>query len=138
MSNIIEVVKALPQLLPLKAATLNEITDAELQLKLTFADEYKEYLSVFGAIIADGIELSGIAKSEHRNVVTLTMQERVLNPNVPHSMYVLENARVDGIIIWQDSKGRVFISSPNEVPKQIATSLVEYIKSKEVSERLKK
>ena len=131
MSNIVQVIKSLPQLLPLKAATKNEITDAELQLKVSFSDEYKEYLSEFGAIMADGIELSGIAKSKHRNVVSLTKQEKELNPDVPRSMYVVENAGVDGIIIWQDSSGKIFSSSPNKAPKQIATSLVEYIKSKE-------
>jgi len=130
MSKIIEAMKSLPQFLPLKAATSAEITDAELQLRLRFADDYREYLSEFGAIMADGIELSGIAKSEHRNVIALTKRERELNSDVPNSMYVIENTGIDGIIIWQDSGGKVYSSAPNKAPKQIATSLLEYINPK--------
>ena len=105
MENIIQVVKSLPDLLPLKPATAIQIAEAELQLGVSFADEYKEYLASFGAIIADGIELSGIANSEYRNVVSLTKKEWELNPKMPRTMYVVENTCVDGIIIWQDING---------------------------------
>ena len=100
MKNIIDVVNGLSDLIALKPATEKQISDAENQLGLKFANEYKEYLAKFGAIMADGIELSGIAKSEHRNVVSLTQQEWGLNPIVPHNMYVVENVGFDGIIIW--------------------------------------
>lgn len=79
--------------------------------------------------MADGIELSGIAKSKHRSVVSLTEQERALNPNVSHTMYVIENTCVDGIIIWQDTKGKIYQTKPESKPKKIADSLVEYIES---------
>lgn len=127
MKKIIEVINSLPELLPLKAATPMQITDAELQLRVSFSDEYKEYLSAFGAIMADGIELSGIAKSEHRSVVSLTKKEWELNPKVPHTMYVVENTCVDGIIIWQDTTGEVYQTYPNHTPKKIADSLQDYI-----------
>ena len=61
MKNIVEIIGSLPDLLPLKPATSIQITDAELQLRISFANEYKEYLAAFGAIMADGIELTGIA-----------------------------------------------------------------------------
>ena len=77
--------------------------------------------------MADGIELSGIAKSEHRNVVYLTKQEWGLNPKVPHTMYVVENTCIDGIIIWQDTKGLIYQTLPNTEPKKIADSLSAYI-----------
>ncbi len=127
--SISEVIKALPYLLPLKAATNQQITDAELQLRVSFADEYKAYVKEFGAIMADGIELTGIAKSEHRNVVSITKRERGLNPNVPNTMYVIENTCVDGIIIWQDTKGSIYQTQPDSKPKKIANSLVEYIEN---------
>lgn len=127
MATIINTIQALPNLLPLKAASNTEITDAELQLRVRFSDEYKKYLSTFGAIIADGIELTGIAKSGHRNVVPVTKQEWELNSNVPHTMYVVESAGVDGIIIWQDVNGVIYQTSPNTQPKQIAKSLNDYI-----------
>ena len=127
MKKIIEVINNLPDLLPLKPASDTQITDAELQLRVSFAEEYKDYLSEFGAIMADGIELSGIAKAEHRNVVALTKKERELNPKVPNTMYVIENTCVDGIIIWQDTKGEIYQTQPNTEPKKIADSMAEYI-----------
>lgn len=114
-------------MLPLKSATEMQITDAELQLRIRFADEYKEYLKAFGAIMADGIELTGIAKAEYRSVVSLTKQERELNPKVPNTMYVIENTGVDGIIIWQDSLGNVYRTKADTEPEMIASSLYEYI-----------
>lgn len=132
MHTIIKTIKELPDLLALKAASKTEITDAELQLRVTFADEYKEYLLVYGAILATGIELTGITKSEYRNVVSCTKQEWGLNPLVPRSMYVVENAGIDGIIIWQDGAGTIYETSPNIAPKQIANSLEEYIVSQTV------
>jgi hypothetical protein len=130
MTKIIQVINSLSDLLPLKPATAIQITDAELQLRVSFASEYKEYLASFGAIMADGIELSGIAKSELRNVVSLTKREWELNPKVPHTMYVVENTCVDGIIIWQDTNGAIYQSTPNVEPKQIAISLSDYISSR--------
>ncbi len=127
MANIVDIINNLPELLPMKAATTTDIIDAELQLRLSFSDEYKEYLSTFGFIIADGIELSGIAKSEHRNVVALTKEAWKLNPKVPHNMYVIENTYVDGIIIWQDTAGSIYQTNPNSVQKKIANSLKDYI-----------
>ena len=127
MATIVEKINSLPGLLSLKAASAEMIADAELQLRVSFAADYKEYLSIFGAIIADGIELTGIAKSEYRNVVFQTKQERSLNPIVPHTMYVIENTHIDGIIIWQDTNGDIYQTSPNTKPQKIASSLAEYL-----------
>jgi len=130
MKNIIDVVNGLSDLIALKPATEKQISDAENQLGLKFANEYKEYLAKFGAIMADGIELSGIAKSEHRNVVFLTQQEWGLNPTVPHNMYVVENLGIDGMIIWQSEKGEIYQSTPNTEPAKISNSLAEYISAR--------
>lgn len=127
MKNIVEIINSLSNLLPRKPATSIQITDAELQLGISFAKEYKEYLAAFGAIMADGIELTGITKSEHRNVVAQTKSEWKCNTKIPHNMYVVENARVDGIIIWQDVNGLIYQSSSSSDAKQIARSLAEYI-----------
>lgn len=127
MTKIVDLINSLPNMLPLKPATEIQINDARLQLGVEFADEYKEYLKAFGAIMADGIELTGIAKAEHRNVVTLTKKEHELNSKVPNTMYVIENTCVDGIIIWQDSTGSVYRTTPDTEPVKIASSLYEYI-----------
>lgn len=127
MSKIVDVINKLPELLPLKPATEIDVKDAEIQLRVSFNEEYKDYLMAFGSIMADGIELTGIAKSAHRNVVAQTKQERELNPKVPNTMYVIENTGVDGIIIWQDTAGTIYQSYPETKPKKIADSLSSYL-----------
>lgn len=127
MSEIIETIEKLPDLLPLKAASDEAITTAEKELNLVFSEEYKKYLRTFGAIIADGVELTGIAKSAHRNVVKVTLQGWELNNKVSKNLYVIEDTKVDGIVIWQDASGKIFKSSPNCAVKKIANSLAEYL-----------
>ena len=127
MSDIINIIKSLPRLSYIEGASKSAISDAEAQLCLGFSSEYLEYLSEFGSIAAKGIELTGIINADYCNVVSVTKQEWLLNPKIPHNMYVIENTCVDGIIIWQDANGYIYQSTPNSKPKQIAQSLAEYI-----------
>lgn len=129
MSKIIDIVNSLPELLSTGAADGEAIKRAEKELNLKFASEYKEYLGEFGSVLADDIEITGIAKSKNRNVVAVTLREWELNPQVEHNLYVVENLGIDGIIIWQDESGRVYESTPNNKPKKIADSLADYIES---------
>lgn len=131
MSDTSKIMKSLPELLALKPATETEITDAEIQLGFRFAGDYRQYLSEFGAIIADGTELTGMAKSAHRNVVSATKTERDLNGKIPADFYVVENLGIDGIIIWQSAKNNeIYQSSPGSPPKRIAESLGECLATK--------
>lgn len=125
--NITEIVESLPKLCKLGSASAAQIRDAEDCLGIKFADEYKDYLSSFGAIMADGIELSGISKSNYRNVVFLTLRERELNSKVPRDMYVIEDTHMDSIIIWQNAEGVVYKSYPDSEPEKIANSLADYL-----------
>lgn len=127
MENIVDVIKALPGLLPLHGATYEEIDRAEAELNLHFAEDYEQYLVTFGAIVADGIELTGIAKSAHRNVVNCTKKAKELNPNMDSKCYVLEDTGVDGIVIWQHVSGKVYATRPGAKPEKLAGSLCEYI-----------
>ena len=129
MSKIIDVVKNLPELLSTGAADCQSIENAEKELGLKFAPEYKEYLKTFGSVLADDVEITGIAKSKARNVVVVTRREWELNPQVDHRMYVVEDLAIDGIIIWQDQKGNVYESAPNKAVKKVAGSLADYIAS---------
>ncbi|WP_339246350.1 SMI1/KNR4 family protein [Paenibacillus sp. FSL R10-2796] len=127
MSYIISTIKELPELLSLTPASEVEISDAEIQLCLRFSEEYRAYLAEFGAILADGVELTGIAKSKRRHVVDVTTQEKKLNTKIPHNLYVVENAEIDGIVIWQDSQGTIYKSIVNSEPVKIADSLTQYL-----------
>ena len=127
MTNIVEALNKSGNILKPKPASPQQISKAEGQLGLCFSDEYKEYLAHFGFILAEGIELSNIYDAENTNVVAMTRQEWGLNPLVPHSLYVVQNPHINGIIIWQDASGAVYSSAPNSKPKKIATSLAQYI-----------
>ena len=129
-SDITTIINSLPDLLTLKKATEEMINAAEKELNLTFADEFKQYLKTFGAIIADGIELTGIANSEYRHVVPFTKESWILNPNVPHNFYVIEDLHVNGVIIWQDCLGKVYRSAPNAQLEVIANSMKQYIEGR--------
>lgn len=129
-SDITTIINSLPDLLTLKKVTEEMINAAEKELNLTFADEFKQYLKTFGAIIADGIELTGIANSEYRHVVPVTKEAWILNPNVPHDFYVIEDLHVDGVIIWQDCLGKVYRSAPNAQLEVIANSMKQYIEGR--------
>ncbi|MCZ6155602.1 SMI1/KNR4 family protein [Campylobacter ureolyticus] len=130
MSKIVETIQNLENLIPLKPASIEDIENVEIELALPLAKDYKEYLLNFGAIMANDIELTGIAKSKNRNVVDVTKREWNLNRKIKHNLYVVENIGIDGIIIWQDSSGSIYESRPNYEAKKIANNLLEYIKSK--------
>lgn len=130
MSKIIDVINGLENLLPLKPASVEAVENVEIELALPLAEEYKEYLLKYGAIMADDVELTGIAKSKNRDVVQVTQREWVANTKIKHNLYVVENIGIEGIIIWQDGSGKIYESSPNNSVKQIANSLSEYLESK--------
>ena len=127
MSNIIEIIRSLPKFSGYKKPSSIEISDAEIQLCLRFADEYKEYLAEFGEASAKGIELTGIIDADYINVVRATKEKWALYPQIPHNMYVIEDATIDGIIIWQDGEGIIYQSTPRTDAAKIADSLTEYL-----------
>lgn len=130
MSKIIDVINSLENLLSLKPATIEAVENIEIELALPLAEEYKEYLLKYGAIMADDVELTGVAKSKSRDVVQVTQREWAANSKIKHNLYVVENVGIEGIIIWQDSLGKIYESSPNSFAKQIANSLAEYLETK--------
>lgn len=131
MSKIIDVINNLENLLSLKPASTDDVGNIEIELALPLAEEYKEYLLEFGAILADDIELTGVAKSKNRDVVQVTKKEWAANDKIKHNLYVVENVGIEGIVIWQDGSGTVYESRPNHEARKIANSLSDYIISKE-------
>lgn len=127
MPTINEKLRSFSDLVNLKPVSEAEISKAEKQLALQFAADYRGYTAEFGAVAANGHELTGVVASKRLNVVSATKKEWEVNPQVPHTMYAVENAGIDGIIIWQDESGTVYQSAPNVKPKKIAASLVDYI-----------
>ncbi len=100
---------------------------AEADLGLTFAEDYKALTTQYGAISYYRHNLSGISPYPGNDVVSLTKENRTYNSKVPMNLYVVEEAHIDGIVIWQDSSGRIYQTQPNTAPKLIFDCLYDYI-----------
>ena len=111
----------------LSGASQEKIEEAEQALNLSFSDEYREYVSAFGAAVANGHELTGVCASLRLNVVDVTLSERLVNPAAPMNWYVVEQANIDGIVIWQARTGEIWQTMPNAQPIKLCDSLVDYI-----------
>ncbi|MDR1542725.1 MAG: SMI1/KNR4 family protein [Clostridiales bacterium] len=131
MNNIIAAIRSLSGLRSLKPASAEDIAEAEKQLNLHFSDEFIQYLSEYGAIYSDAIELKGIAKTKGVNVVSFTNMVRDVRPNIPKNLYVISETGYNGIIVCQDENGLVYELKPNEDAVCIASSLEEYIKGRQ-------
>ena len=57
----------------------------------------------------------------------VTIEERSRNQSVPATWYVIEQANMDGIVIWQSPKGEIYQTSPNSSYKKICNSLSDYL-----------
>lgn len=105
------------------------IEKAEAVLGLSFAEDYKALTIQYGAISFSGHDLSGISPYPGNDVVSLTKEQRSYAPEIPLNLYVLEEAHIDGIVIWQDSSGQIYLTQPNTKPHVICNSLYDYIVS---------
>lgn len=127
MSDIVKMLRSKPNFRAMSGASQEQIEQAEKTLTLRFAAEYREYLSEFGVASACGHELTGICASPRLNVVDVTISERVSNQKIPSNWYVVEQANIDGIIIWQSGTGEVYQTTPNAPPVFLCKSLFEYL-----------
>lgn len=127
MADIIEVLKEKPYFCSLSGVDESDIFSAEGILKVKFADEYIQYLKEFGVASVDGHELTGICKFPRLNVVDVTLEERNLNPDIPKDLYVLEQANIDDIVIWQNQYGCIYQSMSGAKIRKICNSICEYL-----------
>ena len=127
MNDIINTLKKQKMFASYGSATKEQILLSESILSTVFSEDYKLYLEEFGCADYYGHELTGICDFERLNVVNVTIEERNLNPSVPDNWYVIEQANIDGIVIWQSSTGEIYLTVPNTEPKKICNSLGEYI-----------
>lgn len=129
MNDVTSVLRNLPYFVALKGTDDTSIKNAEATLGLHFSDEYITYLKEFGVVSAGGHEFTGICASPRLNVVDVTLSERANNPDVPNDWYVIEQANIDGIVIWQNQKGEVYQIQSCCDSIKITNSIVEYITS---------
>ena len=126
MSEFIDVMRCKQDFYAEKGASEIQIEQAEKSLGLKFALDYKECLCEFGAISLGGHELTGFSADKSLDVVNVTQKNWQKN-NVEKNLYVIEEAHIDGVVIWQDENGTVYETTPNSEAKKIANSLAEYI-----------
>ncbi len=112
-----------------KGASDDEIKNAEIALSLKFSDDYKAYTKRFGALSFEGHEFTGVVKSKRLDVVENTLSKRKLFADLPSNYYVIENLGIDGMTIFQNEAGSIYLYSKGCKNKKIANSLDEYFNS---------
>lgn len=127
MCQIVSKIAPMPAFHARAAATGGQIAAAEERLGLRFSDEYRDYLSAFGAASWYGHELTGICGADRLNVVNVTLSLRPEHPGIPAHWYVVEESGVDGIAIWQTPDGAIFQSAPGRPSLRLCGSLCEYM-----------
>lgn len=127
MADLINSLSSLPDFYSLTGASEEQIAQAERALSLRFADDYRQYVRAFGAVSAAGHELTGVCASRRLNVVEVTLSAKAAQPAIPRDWYVLEEANIDGIVIWQSGAGEVFQSQPGAEPVKLAGGICEYL-----------
>ena len=127
MKDILKLLKKKDDFYAKEGASGADIKAAEKELGLTFAKDYKKYLEAYSVVSADGHEFTGIIESDRLNVVSATIKEKKKNSNIDDSMYVIERLDIDGIIIWQSSKGAIYQTVNQGEPEEIYKSFYEYV-----------
>lgn len=127
MSDLIVTLKNCPDYIGAKGNDESAIADAEKKLGLRFAPDYREYLKEIGVASVGGAELTGVTNIKRLDVVSVTLEERQFQENIPLNWYVIEDTHVDGIIIWQAESKEIFMTAPNTSPKKLYNSFLEYI-----------
>jgi hypothetical protein len=128
MSGILEALKSKSGFIYTGSVSNEEIERTEKEMGVLFSNEYKEYISQYGCASFVGHEITGICSSMRLNVLYVTSQEKSLRPDLPDGMYVIEKTSIDDIVIWQDSSGAIYKTSPGKLPIKICDSLEEYLK----------
>lgn len=126
MSRLTEKMRCSPYFYAEEGASQLQIEEAEKMLKSKFALDFKECLREFGAVSIEGHELTGFSKDKNLDVVGVTERNRK-KFNVETELYVIEEAHIDGIVIWQDANGTIYESASNREMDKIANSLAEYL-----------
>lgn len=125
--RIVDIIKSLPDYIGSNGRNDVDISQAEQQLGTHFSLEYTQYLQQIGLAAFDGREITGLCKDKRLNVVDVTLEERLHNQSVLASWYVVEQANIDGIVIWQAPTGEIYQTSPNLPHKKIYNSLSDYL-----------
>ena len=129
MLNTIKKIEEKFKLYKTKGAPEELIAEAERQLNLSFPEDYREYLLMFGAISFGSTELTGLNIDGYANVVSVTLKEAQRNKSFPKGSIVLENTGIEGLLILQQPDGQVY-EWQNGKKGASFEGLKEYLESK--------
>lgn len=127
MSDIVEYINGLPGLHKSGGVDEKLIDQAEKELGLKFAQDYRDYTKAFGRISVFGVELTGVVDNENQDVRKMTLFEREYNNLIPDDMYVIEETGMESLIYLQNRLGTVFSSIGHSPPKPAFSSLIDYL-----------
>ena len=125
--TFVEKMKSFPDYIGATGKSEQEIIEAEKALGLSFAADYRAYLEKVGLACFGGHEITGLTKTARLDVIAVTKEQRNYCGEIAVSWYVVEEANIYGIVIWQDSDGAVYQTMHNSKCRLIAKSLLEYI-----------
>ena len=128
MNGIVDAIRSFEGLLSLGAVSADDIRSAETELSVSFAPEYKEYTTAYGAVSFNGKEFTGAVQPLHLSVVAATRSARSITPAAGPEWYVVMDPHIDGIIIWQDPEGTIYQTEPGKDPVKVAENLESYMK----------
>ena len=129
MSELNSYIREQPFLHFKNGADESVIKSAECKLNCRFADDYRDYLKEFGVASFNGHEMTGLADSKRLNVVDVTLTNRDYFEFNLTGFYVVEEANIDGIVIWQNCDGLVFMSQPGKGFTKSADSLLDFFQN---------
>lgn len=119
-------IRELPDLSTKVEANKSQIKSAEEKLGLRFSDDFKEYVSNFGAIRFYATEWTGFNTDDYCDVVKTTLEARQLYDNFPKDMFILEDLHIDSLLILSDSQGRIYQWQNGNLEK-IHNSIEDYL-----------
>lgn len=128
MNNKITTIESFKRKLFTGSVSSELIVNAENELGISIAPEYKEVLKKYGSLCVKGEEFLGI-DCDNYDLVKATNEARKNDKNFPLDMYVIENTAIDGILIVQNFTSELFSYQPNGKLQNVATCLDEYLQS---------
>lgn len=126
MSEIVELIKSIPDVAYIEGCTDEQIAEAEKELGLKFPQEYIDYVKEFGCVDFFGHEFTGLNVTGRLNVVQATIKEKKVNEYFRDDLFVLENVGIDAVVICLNIDNTVFRVCYEQIEK-IAGSLSEYV-----------
>ncbi len=129
MKTVIEQIEQQFRLFHAAGCSVEQVMEAEKQLGLWFADEYRNYVLKYGAISFGSQEFTGLNVEPYINVIDVTLQERGLRDKLPPDYYVVQQLGIEGLVILQHQCGAVYQMDESGNSSRIADSFSGYLET---------